>query len=87
MSFAILVCRIWLYDFVVFLYEKGNGDGRTITIEMKWNAKHGDGSFCVNTICGLASCFVHVVVVGLFIYDDDDDDCKKTLQITTLPFE
>lgn len=69
-----------------FLYEKGNGDGRTTTIEMKWNSKHGDGSFCVNTICGLASCFVHVVVVGLFIYDDDDD-CKKTLQITTLPFE
>lgn len=87
MSFAILVCRIRLLYFVVFLYEKGNGDGRTTTIEMKWNSKHGDDSFCVNTICGLASCFVHVVVVGLFIYDDYEDACKKTLQITTLPFE
>lgn len=70
--------------FVAFLYEKGNGDGQTTTIEMEWNAKLGNGSFSVNTICGLASCIVHVVVVGLFIYDDD---CKETLQITTLPFE
>lgn len=70
-----VLCNSRLSNSVVcilfFLYEKGNGDGQTTTIEMEWNAKLGDGSFSVNTICGLASCFVHVVVVGLFMYDDD----------------